>query len=104
MANCVQCGRELPSFSFGDAGDLCPECRRQQQVIEQRRPADVLPGPVRKPTLAESARAFPVTAAIVAINLAIYLACAIAALVTKTGSAMDFDARMLLRFGADTAP
>ena len=77
MANCAQCGRELPSFSFGDTSDQCVDCRRQQALAARQQPADVLPGtvPVRKPTLAESVRAFPVTSAIVAICVTVYLLC-----------------------------
>ncbi len=97
MANCVQCGRELPSFSVGEQTDLCADCRRQQQAM----PAAPV---VHKPTLLESARDFPVTAAIVGINLAIYVACAVMSVVTGLGSPMDFDSRMLLRFGADYGP
>ena len=60
--------------------------------------------PVRKPPLTDEIRAFPATATIVGINLAVYVACAVMSVVTGLGSPMDFDSRMLLRFGADYGP
>lgn len=98
MANCVQCGRELPSISVGELRDRCPACQFQQQQAGQ-------PEPVRrKLTLREQAALWPVTATIVGINLAIYVAFAAGSLILKQGSPMDFDARLLLRWGADYGP
>ena len=104
MANCVQCGRELPSFSFGDATDTCKECRARVQTPPPQETVLSPTAPVQKPTLGEQSRAFPVTAAIVGINLAVYAACAVMSVVTGLGSPMDFDSRMLLRIGADYGP
>ncbi len=104
MANCVQCGRELPSFSFGEATDTCKQCRAHVQAPPPHETVLSPTPPVRKPPLREEVRAFPVTAAIVGINLAIYAACAVMSVVTGVGSPMDFDSRMLLRFGADYGP
>ncbi|MGZ4815552.1 MAG: rhomboid family intramembrane serine protease [Terriglobales bacterium] len=101
MANCIQCGRELPSFSVGEQSNLCSDCKRQLQAQPQ---AAAQGNVVRKPTLLETAREFPITAAIVGINLAIYVACAVMSVVTGMGSPMDFDTRLLLRFGADYGP
>lgn len=99
MANCVQCGRELPSFSFGEVSDRCPDCRRQQ-------PPDVLPGPVpvRKPALAESVQAFPVTSTIVAINIVVYLLCVAVSYLTGQPTIVDFSPRLLAMLGANFGP
>ena len=35
MANCLNCGTPLPSFSFGDASPLCQNCRRAEQQAAQ---------------------------------------------------------------------
>ena len=104
MANCVHCGRELPSFSFGDVTDTCKDCRQRTPATPPEEAVLNPTPPVRKPTLADQVRAFPVTAAIVGINLAIYFACAGMSVVTGLGSPMDFDTRVLLRFGADYGP
>jgi len=101
MANCVQCGRELPSISIGELRNRCPACQFQQQ--QQQQVAG--PQPVqRRATFAERARLFPVTSVIIAINVAIYIACVISTWLSGIGSPMDFDGRMLLRWGADYGP
>jgi rhomboid protease GluP len=103
MPNCVHCGKELPSFSFGDLKEVCPECRRQRE-IQAPVEAPVATPVVRRPATLEIARLFPVTSAIIVINLLIYLLCAVATLKTGRGSVMDFDPRLLLTWGADFGP
>src|SRR5579884_3270432 len=101
MANCVQCGRELPSITVGDLNDRCAACQFQQQ---QQQTATGPQAVQRKATFAERVRLFPVTSVIIAINLAIYIACVISSMASHAGSAMDFDERILLRWGADYGP
>ena len=62
MANCAQCGNPMPGFSFGDERDMCEECARKQQVIEQ---------PRQQPAVWQQA---PVTTAIIAICALVYIA------------------------------
>jgi rhomboid protease GluP len=99
MANCVQCGRELPSFSFGEPSDRCPECR-QQQVQYTAPQVEARP----KPTSAEVARAFPITSTIVAINVAVYVLCVIVSYLTGERSLVDFSPRLLATLGANFGP
>jgi rhomboid protease GluP len=55
-------------------------------------------------TLGGQARAFPITATIVAINTAVYLACVGGAYASHQGSAMDFTTDSVLRWGANYGP
>src|SRR5581483_2388921 len=100
MANCVQCGRELPSITAGESNSRCPACQFQQQQQQMIEPEPER----RKLTIREQAALWPVTATIVGINLAIYVAFAVGSLVLKQGSPMDFDPRLLLAWGADYGP
>ncbi|HET9695370.1 MAG TPA: hypothetical protein VFP40_00805, partial [Terriglobales bacterium] len=88
MANCTQCGKELPSFTFGDQQEVCADCRRQQEVAQPEIGAKGMAQPAmgRRPSMLDMARMFPVTAAIVVVNLAIYLGGAIYSLKTGLGS------------------
>jgi rhomboid protease GluP len=106
MANCTQCGKELPSFSFGGQKDVCADCRRRQPAAQAESGAGDMTQSrmARHPGTLAMARRFPVTSVIVAVNLAIYAACAIYSLQTKLGSPVDFDTTMLVRWGADFGP
>jgi rhomboid protease GluP len=106
MANCLKCGKELPSFTFGEQHDVCTDCRRQQPVAEPQVGARGITQPAltRKPGLLQMTRMFPVTSVIVAVNVAIYLGCAIYSLQTKLGSPMQFNNDVLIRWGADFGP
>jgi membrane associated rhomboid family serine protease/Flp pilus assembly protein TadD len=98
MANCVQCGKELPSFSVGELQDRCVECQVRERIERERQAKADRPGAM------QLAQMFPVTAALVAINVLIYAGCAIDSLKTGRGSPMDFDPIMLLSWGADYGP
>jgi membrane associated rhomboid family serine protease/cytochrome c-type biogenesis protein CcmH/NrfG len=101
MANCVQCGRELPSISFGELKNRCPACKFQEQQQQAMQPEAQVQSP---PSLMEQARAFPVTSAILAINVAVYLACVAGSYLSHQGNAMDFTTEFVLRWGANYGP
>src|SRR3954467_11073941 len=73
MANCAKCGKEMPGFSFGDERDICPECARQQRVMEPQRERVVI------------WREFPVTTGNITICVLVYLAMSV-----SSGSAAAF--------------
>ena len=98
MANCVQCGRELPSFSVGQLNDKCVECQVRERIARDQQ------AKAMRPSTMQLARMFPVTAALVAINVLIYAGCALESLKTGRGSPMWFDSTMLLHWGADFGP
>jgi membrane associated rhomboid family serine protease/Flp pilus assembly protein TadD len=98
MANCVQCGRELPSFRVGDLNDKCAECQVRERIAREQQ------AKANRPTTLQLAQMFPVTAGIVAINVLVYIGCSIESLKTGVGGPMDFNAAMLLHWGANFGP
>src|SRR4051794_27786671 len=98
MATCIQCGRELPSFSAGEVSDRCPECRQQgaaQPTIEMA---------PNQTSRSEVARAFPVTSIIVGINIAVYVLCVVASYLFGQPSVVGFSSEVLARLGANFGP
>ena len=87
MANCVNCGRPLASFTFGEASNLCPECRAARSVAPPAPPAAVV-RPRR-----------PMTIALVATNAAVFVAMGVSG-----ASWLEPNTRDLLRWGADFGP
>ena len=79
MANCAQCGNAMP---FGDERDICPECARKQQVIEQ---------PSGQPAIWQQA---PVTTTIIAICVLVYIAMSVSG-----GSLVNPTREDVLRWG-----
>ena len=94
MANCISCGRELPSFSFGQRSDVCANCR-----------ATAVDAPGSKPATSPQSRIAvtrgwpPVTTALVAINAAVFVA-----MVLTGVSITEPTTAQLLKWGADFGP
>ena len=77
MANCVQCGRQLPAFSFGKHNKLCQWCIQHEaaQRGEDSPIQRVEPAPwkqLRQPS------SMGVTQAIFGVNVAVFIAMALA--------------------------
>jgi membrane associated rhomboid family serine protease/Tfp pilus assembly protein PilF len=96
MANCVQCGRELPPLTVGDLRDKCVECQVRERIERERQYK------ASQPTTWQMAQMFPVTAGLLAINVLVFLLCTLDAF--KTGRAFTFNNLLLLRWGADYGP
>jgi rhomboid protease GluP len=97
MANCIRCGRKLPGLTFGKK--ICQWCRQHEAVqrgeIVDDRPQPVMAAPwVRR-------REFPIslTQILLGINVAVYLAMALA-----SGSVVDFSGLDLRPWGANIGP
>ena len=88
MANCKNCGRELPSFSVGESSDLCDNCRATVGV-----PA---PQPQGRRLVRPSRR---VTQVILGINVMVFLA-----MVMSGASPTQPTNAQLLQFGANWGP
>jgi len=89
MANCLNCGREMPP---GPAGELnvCPECRAAFAHAQAQPPA------ASRSVVLER---MPVTTAIVGVNVLVF------ALMTLSGASITLpDTQHLLRWGADWGP
>jgi membrane associated rhomboid family serine protease/Flp pilus assembly protein TadD len=72
MATCVRCGREMPSFSFGETNNLCPNCRQLAVASYPGAPTSqpsAVVGAVKRAPYRP-----PVTVTIVAVNLLIFTA------------------------------
>ncbi len=98
MASCVECGREFPGQVAGEASDKCVECRVRERIEQEKQVK------YRRPPLSAMARMFPVSSALVAINLLVYAGCAIQSVTTGRGSPINFEAGMLLPWGANFGP
>src|SRR6266852_6736354 len=70
MPTCVNCGRPLPPDAFGEAQQLCPQCR--EQILAHTTQRSAQQEAARRP-----APAFPITSALVGINVLVYLAMAL---------------------------
>jgi rhomboid protease GluP len=89
MPNCVSCGRELETGGYPD--NLCPECRARAtvQAYEQAR--------ANRPSFLNMVQVMPVTSAIIAANILVFLA------MTLSGvSPLDPQTADLVRWGANT--
>ncbi|MGB7331509.1 MAG: rhomboid family intramembrane serine protease, partial [Terriglobales bacterium] len=98
MANCVQCGRQLPSLTFGKK--LCQWCvqheaakRGEDSPIQRVEPA---------PWTRQGSSSMVVTQAIFGINVAVFVAMTLAAGLTVLGSP-EWQA-LSLRLGANYGP
>jgi membrane associated rhomboid family serine protease len=90
MANCTNCGRELPAFSLGPLSPLCREC----QASANSEPSIPSAVPSEKRTSAIS-----LTTILVGLNVAVYV------LMTLTGvSFISPTSTDLLKWGADWGP
>ena len=71
MANCRQCGAELPSFSFGEASPYCKTCRSQLASQTEPKPAEGFALPAQRSIASKPALA---TYALLAINIGVFIA------------------------------
>lgn len=108
MATCVRCGREMPSFTFGDLQDTCPECRRSEaqpvsQVNRPLAPYDAAAAAQPAPIVPARSR-LTVTHFIVGANLAIFALMATSGLRAGAGDPFSFTIEQLLKWGANYGP
>jgi len=96
MATCARCGRELPAFSFGEASSVCPSCKQMAQSFQPQVPS---PANASPPAARQTAYQFPVTVALLTINLLVF-----AAMVLRGVSFVHPDTFQLLNWGADFGP
>ena len=89
MTDCKYCGRELPSFSRGEPNDICLECRAR---VAAQYAGSTAAQPV-------TARRPPVTTALIALNVLVFVAMALSGV-----SPILPSEQQLLRWGADYGP
>jgi rhomboid protease GluP len=95
MANCIQCGRKLPAFSFKKICQWCVQHKAAQRGEEDEDARQhVMPAPwVRHET------SIGVTQVLLGINVAVFLGMALA-----TGSVIEFSGQDLVHWGANWGP
>lgn len=96
MANCRQCGAELPSFSFGEPSPYCKTCRSQLASQPEPTPAEGFASPPQRSIASKPALA---TYALLAINIAIFIV-----MVASGVSWIAPQTDQVLRWGADYGP
>ena len=97
MTHCLRCGRELPQ-SRGGTNPLCADCRAS--VAGTVPVPAAAPGPASRPvTVARKRPPAPLTAGLVGINVAVFLAMALA-----FKSFSEPNTAQLIRWGADWGP
>lgn len=96
LANCRQCGAELPSFSFGDPSPYCKTCRSHIPAEPSPLSAEAVRLPQQATVATNPAIA---TIALLAINIAIFLA-----MVASGISFVTPKTDQVLRWGADYGP
>ena len=96
MANCRQCGTELPSFSFGEASPYCKTCRSQIPVEPGPQPVESFSLP---PQTAVASAPPIATIVLVAMNIGIFVI-----MVASGVSWITPETDQVLRWGADYGP
>jgi rhomboid protease GluP len=96
LANCRQCGAELPSFTFGEASPYCKTCRSQISSGPEPKSVDRLALP---PRVAVASKPTPATYALLVINIGIFIA-----MVASGISWITPETDQVLRWGADYGP
>ena len=95
MANCVNCGRELASYSIGEHSNMCPDCR-QAGVVPTAHYTTTSYTPQR---VSVRRRYPPVTTALLGLNIAAYIA-----MVVSGVPPLDPTSAQLLKWGANWGP
>jgi membrane associated rhomboid family serine protease/Flp pilus assembly protein TadD len=96
MANCIRCGRQLPPLTFGKK--ICQWCV-QHEAAQRGELADDARQPVIAAPWVRRESIITLTHVLVGANIAVFLAMALA-----SGSIMDFNGEVMVRFGANFGP
>ena len=95
MANCVQCGEQLPAFTFGEASKFCKNCRTTAPKLKSKRRYEDELEPVALPL----PRVLNATNCLIAVSVAVWVI-----MVASGISAIDPSGTDLLPWGADFGP
>ena len=96
MANCIRCGRRLPPLTFGKK--ICQWCV-QHEAVQRGELADDARQPVIAAPWVRRESSITLTHVFFGANIAVFLAMALA-----SGSIMDFNGEVMVRFGANFGP
>src|SRR6202790_3724469 len=96
MANCIRCGRQLPPLTFGKK--ICQWCV-QHEATQRGELADDARQPVIAAPWVRRESSITLTHVLFGANIAVFLVMALA-----SGSIMDFNGEVMVRFGANFGP
>jgi membrane associated rhomboid family serine protease/Flp pilus assembly protein TadD len=96
MANCIRCGRQLPPLTFGKK--ICQWCV-QHEAAQRGELSDDARQPVIAAPWVRRESSITLTHVLFGANIAVFLAMALA-----SGSIMDFNGEVMVRFGANYGP
>ena len=96
MANCRQCGAELPSFSFGEASPYCKTCGSQLASQPEPKPAESFALPSQRTIASRPALA---THVLLAINIGVFIV-----MLASGVSWISPQTAQVLHWGADYGP
>jgi membrane associated rhomboid family serine protease/Tfp pilus assembly protein PilF len=98
MANCVKCGRKLPSFSFGKK--ICSWCVQHEAAQRGLEPEEAVQRVEPAPWLRRQSNSMLVTQILLGINVAVFIA-----MVLADASALDHPSgELLVGLGANYGP
>ena len=96
MANCIRCGRQLPSFTWKR---VCQWCVQHEAAQRGEDSDDVRQHVMPTPWVRRGESSITLTQVIFGANIAVYLAMALA-----SGSPMEFPGQVVVHFGANYGP
>jgi rhomboid protease GluP len=94
MANCIRCGRQLPSFTFGKK--ICQWCVQHEAAQRGELAEDAAQPVIRTPWVRRRESTISLTQVIFGMNVAVFIGMALAA-----ENIMDFPVPELVRWGAN---
>ena len=97
MANCIQCGRKLPALMFGRK--ICQWCVQHEAAQRGEEPENAVQRVEVAPWLRSQSSSMVVTQAIFGINVAVFVAMALAGV-----SIMEPTGQELIHWGANFSP
>src|SRR3984957_10623802 len=97
MANCIRCGRKLPSLNFGKK--ICQWCVQHEAAQRGEDGEDAKQIVLPAPWVRGRESSITLTQVLLGANVAVFLAMALAG-----GSIADFSGQTLVHFGANVGP
>jgi rhomboid protease GluP len=97
MANCIRCGRKLPSLNFGKK--ICQWCVQHEAAQRGEDGEDAKQIVLPAPWVRGGESSITLTQVLLGANVAVFLAMALAG-----GSIADFSGQTLVHFGANVGP
>lgn len=96
MANCIQCGRQLPPLTFGKR--ICQWCK-QHEAAQRGEIDDDAPQPVMAAPWVRRESSITLTQVIFVANVMVFIA-----MVLASGPSLDFSGQVMVHFGANFGP